>query len=69
MSGTDMARRLVSVLHRIAMACPICAVPEGTQMTLGVRAGAFVLIAATALVLVPLAAFAVRLWRTERDDR
>jgi hypothetical protein len=69
LSGTDMARRLVSVLHRLATACPICAVPEDMQMTTGIRAGAFVLIAATAVVLVPLAAFAVRLWRAERDGR
>ncbi len=64
-----MARRIVGVLHRVALACPICAVPEGTQMTAGIRAGAIVLIAVTAAVLVPLAAFAVRLWRAERDGR
>ena len=32
LSGTDMARRVVGVLHRVALACPIRAVPEGTQM-------------------------------------
>lgn len=64
-----MAGRLVRVLHRVALACPICAVPEGTQMTAGVRAGALVLIGVTALVLAPLAAYAVRLWRAERDER
>jgi hypothetical protein len=43
--------------------------PEGAQMTEGVRAGALVLIIVTAAVIGPLAAFAVRLWRSERDGR
>lgn len=64
-----MARRLVRVLHRVTLACPICAVPEGAQMTEGVRAGALVLIVVTLAVIGPLAAYAVRLWRAERDDR
>ena len=63
-----MARRLVGVLHRVTLACPICAMPEGTQMTAGIRAGAIVLIAVTAAVLVPLVAYAMRLWRAERDE-
>ena len=50
-------------------ACPICAVPEGTQMAEGLRAGALVLIVVTAAVMGSLAACAVRLWRAERDNR
>lgn len=53
----------------MTLACPICAVPEGAQMTEGVRAGALVLIVVTLAVIGPLAAYAVRLWRAERDDR
>ena len=64
-----MVRHLVRVLSRVTFACPICAVPEGTQMGDGIRSGALVLIAATLIVLAPIAAFAVRLWRDERDDR
>lgn len=64
-----MVRHLVRVLSRVTLACPICAVPEGTQMGDGVRAGALVLIAAAALVLTPIATFGVRLWREERDAR
>lgn len=51
------------------LACPICAVPEGTQMTAGVRAGALVLIIVSTVVIVPLAAYGIRLWRSERGDR
>jgi hypothetical protein len=51
------------------LACPICAVPEGTQMTDGVRAGALVLILVSAVVIAPLAVYGVRLWRMERDVR
>lgn len=60
-----MAGRLVRVLPRLTL-CPICAVPEGTQLAEGARAGALVLIAVTLLVLVPLAVCAVRLWRSEQ---
>ena len=38
-------------------------------MSAGARAGALVLIAVTAIVLTPLAVFAVRLWRAEREQR
>lgn len=38
-------------------------------MTAGVRAGALVLIIVTVAVLGPLAAYAIRLWRAEREDR
>lgn len=62
-----MVRRLVRILPRIALACPICAVPDGTQMTRGIQAGAFVLIVATVVVLAPLVFYGVRLWRAERD--
>lgn len=64
-----MDRHLVRLLPRVALACPICALPEGVQMTEGVRAGALVLIIVTVTVMGTLAAYAVRLWRTERDDR
>ena len=37
-------------------------------MSEGARAGALVLIAVTAMVLAPLAVFAVRLWRAEREE-
>jgi hypothetical protein len=53
----------------MTLACPICALPEGAQMTEGVRAGALVLIIVTAAVMGSVAAYAVRLWRAERDDR
>lgn len=64
-----MARRLVRVLTRVVVACPICAVPEGAQMTSGIRAGAFVLIVVTAAVITPLAVYGLRLWRAEGDER
>lgn len=64
-----MGRHLVHLLSRVTLACPICAVPEGVQMTEGVRAGALVLIIVTVAVMGSLAAFAVRLWRAEREDR
>jgi hypothetical protein len=64
-----MVRDLVRLLPRLTLACPLCAVPEGTQMAVGVRAGALVLIAATATVLAAMAVYAVRLWRSERDAR
>lgn len=62
-----MAGRLVRLLPRLTL-CPICAVPEGTLLADGARAGALVLMAVTLLVLVPLAVFAVRLWRSEERD-
>ncbi len=43
--------------------------PEGALMSEGARTGALVLIVVTAVVLTPLAAFGVRLWRRERDDQ
>ena len=45
------------------MACPICVSSEGTAMTLGMRAGAIVLIVAAAIVVSLIANFAFRLWR------
>jgi hypothetical protein len=45
------------------MACPICVSPEGTAMTLGMRAGAIVLIVAAAIIVSLITGFAVRLWR------
>ena len=62
-----MARRLVRLLSRVTLACPICATPEGALMSEGARAGALVLIAVTVMVITPLAVFAVRLWRAERE--
>jgi hypothetical protein len=50
------------------LACPICAVPEGAQMTAGVRAGALVLIVVTVGVIATLGTFVVRLWRSERKQ-
>ena len=64
-----MVRHLVRVLPRLTFACPLCAMPDGAQMTEGVRAGALVLIIVTAVVIAPIALFGVRLWRQERDDR
>jgi len=63
-----MARRLVRVLSRLTLACPICATPEGALMSEGARAGALVLIAVTVMVMAPLGVFAVRLWRSEREE-
>ena len=51
------------------LACPICAVPEGTRMSEGARAGALTLIAVTAVVVIPMIVWAVRLWRAEREER
>ncbi|MCC7176979.1 MAG: hypothetical protein IT177_01165 [Acidobacteria bacterium] len=51
------------------LACPICATPEGALMSDGARTGALVLIVVTVVVLTPLAAFGVRLWRREREHR
>ena len=47
------------------MACPICATPEGVVMTDGARSGALVLMGVTLLVIIPLIAAALRLWRRE----
>lgn len=53
----------------MTLACPICAAPEGALMSDGARTGALVLIVVTVVVLTPLAAFGVRLWRREREHR
>jgi len=37
-------------------------------MSEGARAGALVLIAVTVMVMAPLGVFAVRLWRSEREE-
>lgn len=47
------------------MACPVCATPEGVVMTDGARSGALVLMGVTLLVIIPLIAAALRLWRRE----
>lgn len=60
--------RRLHAFRRVLLACPICAVPEGTRMGDGARAGALVLIAVTVLVVVPMVWHAVRLWRAERED-
>lgn len=49
------------------MACPICVSPEGTAMTLGMRAGAMVLIVAAAIVVALIARFAFRLWKLAEE--
>lgn len=49
------------------MACPICVSPEGTAMTLGMRAGAMVLIVAAAIVVSLIARFAFRLWKLAEE--
>jgi hypothetical protein len=49
------------------MACPICVSPEGTAMTIGMRAGAIVLIVAAVIVVSLIARFAFRLWRLAAD--
>jgi hypothetical protein len=46
-----MVRHAFRLLSRVTLACPICAVPEGTQMAEGLRAGALVLILVTAAVM------------------
>lgn len=48
------------------MACPICASPEGSAITDGMRAGAAVLIVTSAIVIGLIARFALRLWMQER---
>ena len=45
------------------MACPICVSPEGTTLTMGMQAGALVLIVAATVVVSLIARFAYRLWR------
>jgi len=49
------------------MACPICATPEGTAMTAGMRAGALVLIIASSIVIGLLVRFVYRIWTLERN--
>jgi len=44
------------------MACPICISPEGAAIADGVRAGAGVLILATAVIVSLIVRFAWRLW-------
>jgi hypothetical protein len=63
-----MVRNAVRLFSRLTLACPICAAPEGAQMTIGVPPGALVLVVVTLAVLGTLAAFAVRLWRAERTQ-
>lgn len=47
------------------LACPVCATPEGVVMTDGARSGALVLLGVTLLVVIPLMAAALQLWRRE----
>jgi len=47
------------------MACPICASPEGSAISDGMRAGAGVLIVVSLMVIGCIARFAVRLWAAE----
>jgi hypothetical protein len=49
------------------MACPICASPEGTAITAGIRAGAGVLIIVTTIVIGLIARFGYRLWAADSD--
>jgi len=48
------------------MACPICASPEGSAITDGMRAGAAVLIVTSTIVMGAIARFAIRIWMRER---
>ncbi len=48
------------------MSCPICASPEGSAISDGMRAGAAVLIVAAGIVVGCIARFAIRLWRAEQ---
>ncbi len=63
-----MARRLVRLLGRVTLACPICAAPEGARLSEGARAGALTLIVVTLVVVAPMIWFGVRLWRAEREE-
>ena len=47
------------------MACPICASPEGSAISDGVRAGAIVLIGVSTIVIGAIVRFAIKLWREE----
>lgn len=47
------------------MACPICVSPEGSAITVGIRAGAGVLILVTAIVIGLMVRFGYRLWAAE----
>jgi hypothetical protein len=49
------------------MACPICNGPEGLAISTGIRDGALVLIAVSAIVVGAITRFAIRLWLSERD--
>ena len=49
------------------MSCPICVTPEGTAIAAGVRAGGALLILVTAIILVVIARFALRLVRLRED--
>jgi hypothetical protein len=60
-----MARHLARVSGRLMLACPVCATPEGVVMTDGARSGALVLLGVTLLVVIPLMAAALQLWRRE----
>lgn len=51
------------------MACPICSSPEGTAITDGIRAGAWVLIAVSTIVLGLIARYGYRLWAAEQAER
>lgn len=63
MSGRQAVR--LSGPHLDLMACPICVSPEGTAITVGIRAGAGVLILVTAIVIGLIARFGYRLWAAE----
>lgn len=52
-----------------ALACPICFQVEDTQTINGVRAGVIVLMSVTVVVLTAVAAFSIRLWRSEKANR
>jgi len=50
------------------MACPICNSPEGFAISDGIRAGAIVLIAVSAIVIGAIARFALKLWASEQHE-
>ena len=54
-----------------ALACPICVGADGSTMADGAQAGAVVLIAVASVILLALARFAYRVWKSEcaADDR
>ena len=53
----------------MTLACPICAVPEGAQVTAGVRAGALALVIVTLAVIGTLRTFFVREGPAERKPQ